>query len=174
MQRTFNFKIQGGTMLKKLSFVFLVVLVLGLLAGCAAPAEPQEAVAETEAAEAAAPAGDVALKVTGLVGTEMAWTEAEIKAMETMTVEAANKDGEMKSYDGVLINTLLTLAGPAADATTVVYVADDGFTGEVPLADVVACTNCIVSFRSQGGFSIIMPDFPGNVQVKGVVEIQLK
>jgi hypothetical protein len=31
-----------------------------------------------------------------------------------------------------------------------------------------------VSFRNQGGFSIVMPGYPGNMQVKGVVEIQVK
>ncbi len=54
------------------------------------------------------------------------------------------------------------------------FVADDGFTGEVTLVEVQDCADCIVSFRNQGGFSIVMPGFPGNVQVKGVVEIQVK
>jgi len=38
----------------------------------------------------------------------------------------------------------------------------------------MACTDCIVSFRDQGGFSIVMPNFPGKLQVKGVVEMQVK
>jgi hypothetical protein len=52
--------------------------------------------------------------------------------------------------------------------------ADDGYTAEVALADVKACQDCIVSFRKQGGFSTVLPGFPGNVQVKGVIEIQAK
>ncbi len=94
--------------------------------------------------------------------------------MPTLDVESTNKAGEKSTYTGVLISDLLKLAEPAADAATVVFVANDGFTAEVPLADVMACTDCIVSFRDQGGFSIVMPGFPGNVQVKGVVEIQVK
>ncbi len=125
-------------------------------------------------AHAEAPGGDAALKITGKVTTEMAWAEEEVKAMETMDTESTNKDGETKTYTGVSIAALLALAGPASDAATVVYVADDGYTAEVPLADVLACTGCIVSFREQGGFSTVMPDFPGNLQVKGVVEIQVK
>ena len=66
------------------------------------------------------------------------------------------------------------MAGPGAEATTVVYVADDGYTAEVALAEVQDCADCIVSFRNQGGFSIVMPGFSGNVQVKGVIEIQIK
>jgi tungstate transport system substrate-binding protein len=121
-----------------------------------------------------APAGEAALMITGKVASEQAWTEEEIKAMPTLDVESTNKAGEKSTYTGVLISDLLKIAEPAADAATVVYVADDGFTAEVPLADVMACTDCIVSFRDKGGFSIVMPGFPGNVQVKGVVEIQVK
>jgi hypothetical protein len=94
--------------------------------------------------------------------------------METMEAESTNKQGEVSTYTGVLVNTLLEMASPADDAATVVFVADDGYTAEVALAEVQACEDCIVSFRNQGGFSIVMPDFPGNLQVKGVVEIQVK
>jgi tungstate transport system substrate-binding protein len=120
------------------------------------------------------PAGDVALKITGNVSQEIGWAEEEVRAMETMEAQSTNKQGETSTYTGVLINSLLEMAEPAADATTVVYVADDGYTAEVTLAEVQACEDCIVSFRNQGGFSIVMPDFPGNLQVKGVIEIQVK
>ena len=121
-----------------------------------------------------ATAGEAALKVTGLVGTETAWAEDEVKAMDAISVESTNKDGEKSTYEGVLFSSLLEQAGPAADAKTVVFVAGDGFTAEAPLADVAACENCIVSFRSKGGFSIVMPGYPGSLQVKDVVEIQVK
>jgi predicted nucleic acid-binding Zn-ribbon protein len=120
------------------------------------------------------PAGDAALKVTGKVDQVMSWAEEEVKAMETMDAESTNKAGETKTYTGVSINNLLEMAGPAAEATTVVYVAADGSTAEVTLTEVQDCADCIVSFRNQGGFSIVMPGFPGNVQVKGVIEIQVK
>jgi hypothetical protein len=123
---------------------------------------------------AAAPAGDAALKVTGKVAKEQAWTEEQVKAMPTIEAQSTNKQGQTSTYTGVLISDLLKQAEPAADAKTVVYVAEDGFTAEVPLADVMACKDCIVSFREQGGFSIVMPNFPGNLQVKGVVEMQVK
>lgn len=158
-----------------LLFVLFATFAL-LLSSCGkteetTPVPTEEPVEEVVVEE---PAADIALKITGMVANEMSWTEAEVKAMEAITVEAANKDGEMKSYTGVSLNALLALAGVAADATGVVFVADDGFTGEVTLADIQACTDCIVSFRDQGGFSIVLPGFPSNVQVKGVVEIQVK
>jgi tungstate transport system substrate-binding protein len=37
----------------------------------------------------------------------------------------------------------------------------------------MACSDCIASFRSQGGFSTVLPGYAGNMQVKGVVEIQV-
>ena len=128
---------------------------------------------------AAAPAeggipADAALKVTGNVATPIGWTEDEVKAMDTIDVQSTNKQGETQTYTGVLLKDLVALAGPAAGATTVVFVAGDGYTAEMPLADLMACTNCIASFRSQGGFSTVLPDQPGNLQVKDVVEIQVK
>jgi tungstate transport system substrate-binding protein len=130
------------------------------------------------ASKASAPAG-AALKITGKVDKEMAWTEAEVKAMPTMEAERANKEGTMEKYTGVSIAALLKLAGLKADAATIVFVADDGYTAEAPLADFVNCPNCILSFRTQGGFSNVAPDygsitFGNKLQVKGVVEIQVK
>jgi tungstate transport system substrate-binding protein len=119
-------------------------------------------------------AGGITLKITGNVGQEVGWTEEEVRAMETMEAQSTNKQGQTETYTGVSINTLLEMAAPAADATTVVFVADDGYTAQVTLAEVQGCADCIVSFRTKGGFSVVMPGFPGNVQVKGVVEIQIQ
>jgi len=115
-----------------------------------------------------------ALKITGLVDAAQAWAEADVKALPTMEVEAANKDGVMSKYTGVSLKALLAIAKPKADATTVVFVADDGFTAELPLADALACENCIVSFRDKGGFSTVMPGMANKLNVKGIVEIQIK
>jgi tungstate transport system substrate-binding protein len=123
-------------------------------------------------AHASEGSGAIALKITGKVEHKTGWSEDEIRAMDTIEAESTNKEGQASTYTGVPINTLLEIAGLQADAATVVFVADDGYTAEVPLADVQACEDCIVSFRNQGGFSIVMPGFPGNVQVKGVIEIQ--
>jgi tungstate transport system substrate-binding protein len=125
------------------------------------------------ASKAAAPAG-AAFKITGKVSQEMSWTEDEIKAMPTLDAQRANKEGTMETYTGVSIAELLKLAGPAADAATVTFVGDDGYTADAPLADIMGCANCILSFRTQGGFSVVAPDMSGQVQVKGVIEIQVK
>jgi DMSO/TMAO reductase YedYZ molybdopterin-dependent catalytic subunit len=126
-----------------------------------------------EGAASGVPA-NAALKITGNVETEVGWAEDKIRSMDTIEAESTNKKGETSTYTGVPINDLLDKAGPGADATTLAFVADDGHSAEASLADVQACADCIVSFRNQGGFSIVAPGFPGNVQVKGVVEIQVK
>jgi tungstate transport system substrate-binding protein len=119
-------------------------------------------------------AGDVALQITGLVDTPLAWSEDEVRAMEAIDVESTNKDGETATYTGVSINQLLDLAGVQEGAMAVVFVADDGYTAEATLDEVRSCNDCIVSFRNQGGFSTVLPGFSGKLQVKGVVEIQVK
>jgi len=128
--------------------------------------------AETEAP--AAPVGEAAFKVTGLVEKEMGWSDAELKAMETITIEYTNKKGETDSYTGVLVNKLLELAGLQAEATKIVLVAGDGFTAEVPLADLQACTECIVAFDDDGTYRAVMPGFDSKQQVKELVEIQVQ
>lgn len=161
--------------------LFMGLILSMALAACGSPAPttapateaPVATEAPTEAATEA-PAADVALKVTGAVAKEQAWTEAEVKAMPTLDVESTNSKGEKSTYTGVLLSELIALAEPNADATTVTFVADDGYTAEIALADVTACADCIVSFRSKGGFSTVLPGQPGELQVKGVVEIQVK
>ena len=150
--------------MKSLKTLFILLFVTALLlVGCSSGEDP---------APAEEGAGDVALLISGAVDKETSLSDAEVKAMKTLEVESTNKDGETKKYTGVLIADLLNAAG--SNGSTVVFVADDGSTGEIGLDEVLACENCIVSFRNNGGFSIVMPDHPGNLQVKGVIEIQVK
>ena len=65
--------------------------------------------------------GEVALKVTGNVTNEQAWTEAEVKGMDTLDVESANKEGEIGTYTGVLITDLLAESKPNVEAEPGVF-----------------------------------------------------
>jgi hypothetical protein len=163
-------------MSKKLFVLFIVLaLFVGLIAGCrTTTAQPTTIVEPTTAVEPTAAAAAAALKITGNVETEMTWSEEEVKAMPTMEAQNTNKAGELSTYTGVSLNSLLDLAKPKSDATGLAFVADDGFTAEVTLAEVRGCADCIVSFRENGGFSTVLPGFAGKLQVKGVVEIQVK
>ncbi len=135
----------------------LLVMLVGLLAGCGGSGS-----------------SEIALKITGNVEKEMAWAEDEVRAMDTIKAQSTNKEGETKTYTGVPINALLEKAGVKDSATMLVFVADDDSTAETTLAEVQGCADCIVSFRNQGGFSIVLPGFSGKLQVKDVVEIQIK
>ncbi len=143
----------------------VLLIASAVLAGCATPAPtvtplPPEVL--------------VALKITGTVSKDMAWSEQQVRAMPTMDVQSKNKQGETSIYTGVSISVLLEMAGVRAEASKVVFTADDGSSAEAQWAEVQACQDCIISFRNKGGFSVVMPDFPSDLQVKGVVEIQVK
>jgi DMSO/TMAO reductase YedYZ molybdopterin-dependent catalytic subunit len=125
-------------------------------------------------AEAAGVPDDAAFKITGLVETEVGWTEEKIRSMDSIEAEYTGTDGETETYTGVRITDLLSKAGLTSEATTLVFVADDGYSAEIAVAEVEGCADCIVAPRNQGGFAMVLPGFPGNVQVKGVVEIQVK
>jgi len=149
----------------KLSWVrltFVAMVVVALLVGCG------------QSTSGGGMPEDAALKITGEVDREMGWAEDDVRAMDTMEAESTNKDGETSAYTGVSINALLDKAGVKSSATTLVMVADDGYSAEVALSEIQACSDCIVGFNDGGGFRTVLPGFPGNVQVKGVIELQVK
>lgn len=114
------------------------------------------------------------LVVFGEVKTPMGWAEDEVRAMDTTDAVGTNSDGAEETYTGVLIATLLNMAEPKTEATTLVIIADDGYAVEVPLAKMLACEDCILSFRTNGGFSSVLPGYAKNTMVKGVVQLQVK
>jgi hypothetical protein len=148
---------------KSVVLVGLTVMLFAALIGCGEPS-----------GGGGASSGEAALKITGNVDSDMAWSEEEVRSMDTIEAERENKEGEMSTYTGVPIKALLGEAGVSEDATTVRFVAEDDTTADTDLAEVLTCDDCIVSFRNQGGFSIVMPGYSGELQVKGVVEIQVE
>jgi len=152
---------------------FAALLILAsLLAGCTTAAVEEPEVAEPAADEEIT--DEASLLFSGLVDTETTYMESELMGMETMDVEDTDKDGETTTRTGVSLNTLLDEVGVISDAATLVFVTDDGYETEVDLAEARACTECIVAFRSNGGFRMTMPGFPSSTQVKGVVEIRVQ
>ena len=154
----------------------LLVLVVAL-AGCGQAAAPEAAAenppaAEEQPSESAGGASDADLSITGLVGSEQALARADLEAMDTIEVVTTNKDEE-KTYSGVLISALLDKAAVQDGATTIVFIADDGYEVEAPLADIQSCTDCIVAIDGDILRSVL-PGQPGNMQVKGLVELRVK
>jgi hypothetical protein len=138
--------------------VTVIFLLLAALAGCGDGSIPE----------------DAALRITGKVDKKIGWTEEMVRAMDAVKAQSTNSKGQADTYIGVPINDLLDNAGPKSGASTLVLVSGDGSEEEVSLDRVRACSKCIVSFRSKGGFSTIFPGFRTNAQVKGVVEIRVK
>jgi DMSO/TMAO reductase YedYZ molybdopterin-dependent catalytic subunit len=175
-----------------------VVLITTLVAGCATPPQPTAPAAPaatdapptvaaqptevpstvaaqpTAAQPASADAGDVALMISGKVDQKMAWTEEEVRAMPVIQVKGTNSQGASEDYTGVSLNDLLKQAGVQSGAATLVFTAEGGQTSEAALSEVQACAECILSFRSRGGFSLRMPGFPAAVQLKGVTAITVQ
>lgn len=141
----------------------LVLTTLALLVGCGQSGGTGGGVPE-----------DAAFEITGQVDQEVGWTEDELRAMDTTEAQSTNKEGETSTHTGVAINTLLDIAGVQDGATTLVLVGDDGYTAEVALSEVQACNDCLIAFGDEGSLGAVLPGFPGNVQVKGIVEIQVQ
>ncbi len=162
--------------------VFLGLLVILIVAGCASPAQPATPTSQPAAAVAqsggaqptAVAAQNVALKISGKVAKEMAWSEDQVRAMPTAEAKSANQKGETQTYSGVALNALLTQAGVKDGATTLVMAGEGGQTAEVAWSAIQACRDCIVSFRSRSGFSLVMPGFPDSAQIKGLTAITVK
>jgi len=151
--------------MKKHIHVLLAVLAVFalLLAGCGEEApEPAES-----------GGGDAALTVSGAVDQELSLSMDDLQGMETVDVEYTGKDDETEAYTGVPVNDLLSEAGLGGDASAVVFAASDGYEAELPLSDLEGCSDCVVAFDGDE-LRMVLPGLSGKVQVKGVVEIQVK
>jgi len=116
---------------------------------------------------------NAALKITGNVEGEIGWSADKLHSFDTMDTDYEGKDGSTKTYTGIALNDLLAKATPASGASTVTLVADDGYSADLDLADVLACADCIVAFDDDS-FRTVMPGLSSKAQVKGIAEIQVK
>jgi hypothetical protein len=141
----------------------LFLLMLPGLVGCAQAA--------TEQAPPAEPAS-AALKFTGKVDHETSWTMADLQAMDTISVDTTDKNGDTVHSTGVKLLDLADKAGLQDGVTQLTLVGSDGYEAPVAIGDFQACTECIVAFQDDGSLSAVMPGFSGKTQVKGIVEIR--
>ncbi len=119
----------------------------------------------------------VTLTVTGLVNTELKLTDAALHAMTVVTLNLTHPKNGPTNYTGVRLSDLLTQAGIQAGAATVTFTASDGFTNNVDLATVQACTDCMVAFdpTTPGVYNLAMPgQTSGKAWVNGLVTITIK
>jgi DMSO/TMAO reductase YedYZ molybdopterin-dependent catalytic subunit len=128
---------------------------------------------EAAGAPPMSPAGEAALTVAGLVEHELALDSQALEAMDVAerTVEHPKKGPQ--TYQGILLNDLLGLAGPKWEATSLVFKAADGYSAMVDLAAVKGCADCMIAFVEEGGLQSVMPGMESMAWVKDLIEIEL-
>jgi DMSO/TMAO reductase YedYZ molybdopterin-dependent catalytic subunit len=120
-------------------------------------------------------ASNADLVITGLVGKEQSWTEADLRGMEVVKITAEHPKQGMTDYEGVRLNALLDLAQVKPEAKKLVLIAADGYKSEVFLAEVRACTDCLVAFTDTPGvLNLVMPGLPSSVWSKDIIRIEVQ
>ncbi len=121
------------------------------------------------------PAEEATFTLTGLVGQELSLNEATLRGMEVLNITAEHPKKGTEDYEGISLNVLLGMAGVQDGATTLVVTAADGFVVEIPLADVLACENCLLGFTNTlEKFKLVLPGMQSNFWAKDVVSIEVK
>ena len=147
---------------------------VGLEAISAAEATPTEP-ASTEPAAVTVTEADATLTITGSVNQTLFFNEAALRALEVVKINAPNAKGVAADFEGVRISTLLELAGVKDSATTIRFTASDGYYAEVSIADLKACTDCLIGFTSTvDSFKLVMPGMTSDIWVKDVNKITVR
>lgn len=100
------------------------------------------------------------------------YSQSQLEALGTMSVDYTNKDGEVTTYEGVSLAGLLADAG-ADSGGTVTFTAADEYQAELEMDEALACANCIVALDGDS-LRLVMPDFSGKLQVKDLISISVK
>jgi hypothetical protein len=138
--------------MKKIFLLGLVIVMLPLIVSCDPKTEP-------------------VLSITGLV--EASFSQSDLESMPVIEVYYTNKDGETAGYSGVAINEIL-LGSEIEKFTSLNIVASDGYSVKVTFDELSMCSDCVLSFSKENNWSSVMPNFPGKLQVKDVIELNLE
>lgn len=129
----------------------------------------------TLAACAPKDSGPVTLSISGLVDTPLSLTDAGLQERNVVTITAEHPKNGPTEYSGIYLNDLLEDAGIQAGATTVVLMAGDGYSYEVDLATVQACSDCLITFTDEVGvYNAVMPGLESKAWVKNITSIEFK
>jgi DMSO/TMAO reductase YedYZ molybdopterin-dependent catalytic subunit len=118
----------------------------------------------------------VTLTITGSVNNELQLTDSALHGMTVVTLNLVHPKNGAADYTGIRLNDLLNQAGIKTGATTVTLTASDGFSADIDLAAVQACTDCLVAFdpATPGVYNAAMPGQSGKAWIKGLVSITVK
>jgi DMSO/TMAO reductase YedYZ molybdopterin-dependent catalytic subunit len=146
----------------------LAQIVIQPMEGVEMPSDeaPVEA-ASGEPEELVLPEG-AALMLFGDVMNNLTLGMENLQAMKVVELEAEHPKKGMQSYQGILLNDLLNLAGANAASTVLVITASDGYAAEASLAEIRACEDCLLAFTDDGTLSMVLPGLESNFWVKQV------
>jgi DMSO/TMAO reductase YedYZ molybdopterin-dependent catalytic subunit len=114
------------------------------------------------------------LTISGMVNQEITLTDADLRALEIVTVNATGKNGP-QDFQGVLLNPILDQAGIKDGATKLTFTASDNYSAEVNLSDVRNCPKALLAFMdTPGTYMIVLPDQPTSTWVKNIIAIEVK
>jgi DMSO/TMAO reductase YedYZ molybdopterin-dependent catalytic subunit len=123
---------------------------------------------------AVVPENSGTLTIKGMVNQELTLTDAALRAMEIITINAEGKNGP-QDFQGVLLNTILDKAGLKDGASKLTFTALDNYSTEVNLSDVRDCPKALLAFMdTPGTYMIVLPDQPTSTWVKNVILIEVK
>ncbi|MCB2203093.1 hypothetical protein KQH56_03720 [bacterium] len=138
--------------MKKTRLLPVLFVILALLSACG----PKEAAA-----------GETVLTVN-----DKAYSQADLDALGTTSVDYTDKDGNVTTYEGVSLSALLTDAG-ADSGSEVTLTAADGYEASLSVDEAMACADCIVGF-DDGSLRTVMPDMSGKLNVKDLISIAVQ
>jgi DMSO/TMAO reductase YedYZ molybdopterin-dependent catalytic subunit len=122
----------------------------------------------------AVPENSGSLTIKGMVNQELTLKDAELRAMEIVTINAEGKNGP-QDFQGVLLNALLDQAGIKDGAVKLTFTASDNYSSEVNLSDVRDCPKALLAFmETPGAYMIVLPEQPTSTWVKNVIQIEVK
>ena len=139
--------------MKKTTLIATLLVLIALITACT----PQASVTE---------------EVAALTVNEKSYSQSDLEALGTMSVDYTGKDGETTTYEGVLLSTLLADAG-ADSGSDVTFTAADGYEAVATVEEIMACANCIVGF-DEGSLRTVMPDMSGKLNVKDLASIAVQ
>jgi DMSO/TMAO reductase YedYZ molybdopterin-dependent catalytic subunit len=74
----------------------------------------------------------------------------------------------------VRLNALLDLAVLKPEANVVIFTAGDGYTSQMFVSEIRACTDCLLAFTDQAGvYNLVMPGFGSTYWNKDIVRIDV-
>jgi len=155
-----------GSSVQQNQMVGQIAMIVVHVPGAATPTVP---------AITATPIPPGSLAITGLVANPLTLTETVLRALGPVTISADEPKVGTQSFTGIRLSTLLAVAQVQSTAANLVMSASDGYSTEIDLATVKACTDCMIAFTSTpGSFLAVMPGQPGNQWVKNLNKIELK